>query len=86
MELDEETYTTLTKKDIEDALTKCKTLKIVLPVCNWCNKSSLVRPVLDELYICYNCEKKEHEAGRELIGSSPVKDCYIDSNGNIVFP
>lgn len=47
-----------------------------VPICNWCNECEIVRECGPN-YICCDCEKKEREAGRPLVFTSPVKDAYF---------
>lgn len=50
--------------------------KYQVPLCNWCNKSDIVRECGPN-YICYDCEMQEREAGRPLVFTSPVRNAYF---------
>lgn len=47
-----------------------------VPVCNWCEKSEIVRECGPN-YICFDCEKKETDAARPVILTSPVRNSFF---------
>lgn len=70
--------TELTKHDIDVFLKRLSESESEIKIikCTWCNLSQMVREVGPN-YICYDCEKKEREAGREIIFTSPIKDTFF---------
>lgn len=47
-----------------------------LILCDWCKCECCVREV-GANYICEKCEREERKAGRPLVFTSPVSDCYM---------